>query len=61
MNFVVVNGYPWPEDLLKAFKQKYEQALKDGEPLFKFQGQDIYVKYASLLIEYAEKELGKTL
>lgn len=58
---VVVNGFPWPRDLVKKFKEHYEQALKDGKPSFKFQGQDILVKYAQYLVEYAEKELGGKL
>lgn len=58
---VIVNGFPWPKDLVRQFKRTYERALKDGKPVFQFQGQDILVKYAQYLIEFAEKELGEEL
>lgn len=53
----------WTRPLLEQFKQRYEQAVKNGELQFEFEvngvKHDFITAYAKYLIEYLEMNLPR--
>lgn len=54
----MVNGQDVSRVTMQQFKARYLQAQKMDAQAFMFQGQEVDVRYAHHLIEYAENELG---
>lgn len=54
MNYktILIDEYP-------AIKKLYEKAVRDGEEVFQYKGQDILTSYAKYLLEYMEMIKGR--
>ena len=47
----------WTKPRMKQFKKEYKAAVKNGDKIFIFEGNEILVGYAKYLLEYLESRL----
>lgn len=55
---ITLYGKQVSREALSHFKREYEMACDRGAETFQFDGQEVLVRFAKYLLEYAENELG---